>query len=132
MTPIEKFNQDITAAMRAKDAERLSVLRMAKTALKKIEQYQDFQFINSLKSLEVARPRPAKPAASADTQDVSALREHSAAKLEKLDLVGVADLRGELKAKKEDSARARKAEAEKLVATLRKDGQARRRVEHEG
>ena len=37
MTPIEKFNQDITAAMKAKDAERLSVLRMAKTALKNKE-----------------------------------------------------------------------------------------------
>ena len=37
MTPIEKFNQDITTAMKAKDAERLSVLRMAKTALKNKE-----------------------------------------------------------------------------------------------
>ncbi len=37
MTPLEKINQDITAAMKAKDAERLSTLRMMKTALKNKE-----------------------------------------------------------------------------------------------
>ena len=37
MTPLEKINQDITTAMKAKDAERLSTLRMMKTALKNKE-----------------------------------------------------------------------------------------------
>lgn len=37
MTPLEKINQDITAAMKAKDELRLSTLRMMKTALKKEE-----------------------------------------------------------------------------------------------
>lgn len=37
MTPLEKINQDITAAMKAKDTERLSTLRMMKTALKNKE-----------------------------------------------------------------------------------------------
>lgn len=37
MTPLERINQDITAAMKAKDELRLSTLRMMKTALKKEE-----------------------------------------------------------------------------------------------
>jgi len=37
MTALEKINQDITAAMKAKDEIRLSTLRMMKTALKKEE-----------------------------------------------------------------------------------------------
>lgn len=37
MTPLERINQDITAAMKAKEAERLSTLRMMKTALKNKE-----------------------------------------------------------------------------------------------
>lgn len=37
MTPIEKINQDITAAMKAKAADRLSTLRMIKTAFKNEE-----------------------------------------------------------------------------------------------
>ncbi len=41
MTPLEKINQDITAAMKAKDAERLSALRMMKTALKNKELEKD-------------------------------------------------------------------------------------------
>lgn len=34
MTIVEQINRDITAAMKAKEAERLSALRMIKTALK--------------------------------------------------------------------------------------------------
>lgn len=41
MTPLEKINQDITAAMKAKDTERLSTLRMMKTALKNKELESD-------------------------------------------------------------------------------------------
>lgn len=37
MTALEKINQDITAAMKAKDEARLSALRMMKTALKNKE-----------------------------------------------------------------------------------------------
>jgi uncharacterized protein len=37
MTPLERINQDITTAMKAKDEIRLSTLRMMKTALKKEE-----------------------------------------------------------------------------------------------
>ena len=41
MTPLEKINQDITTAMKAKDADRLSTLRMMKTALKNKELEKD-------------------------------------------------------------------------------------------
>ncbi len=41
MTALEKINQDITAAMKAKAAERLSALRMMKTALKNKELERD-------------------------------------------------------------------------------------------
>lgn len=37
MTFLDRINQDITAAMKAKDADRLSTLRMVKTALKNRE-----------------------------------------------------------------------------------------------
>jgi uncharacterized protein YqeY len=37
MTLQERINQDLTAAMKAKDADRLSALRMVKTALKNRE-----------------------------------------------------------------------------------------------
>jgi uncharacterized protein YqeY len=37
MTLAERINQDLTAAMKAKDAERLSALRLVKTALKNRE-----------------------------------------------------------------------------------------------
>ena len=41
MTQLEKINQDITTAMKAKDAARLSTLRMMKTALKNKELEKD-------------------------------------------------------------------------------------------
>ena len=41
MTQLEKINQDITTAMKAKDAGRLSTLRMMKTALKNKELEKD-------------------------------------------------------------------------------------------
>jgi uncharacterized protein YqeY len=37
MTTVERVNQDLTAAMKAKDAERTGTLRMAKAALKNKE-----------------------------------------------------------------------------------------------
>jgi TonB family protein len=95
---------------------------LAQTALKKIEQYQDFKFINSLKSLDVPKPREAIAPNSA-IDDVPAPAEHAAAtKLDKVEKTDVADLRGEEKAKQAREA-AGKAEAEKLTATLKKDVQ---------
>jgi hypothetical protein len=56
MTLQEQINQDLTAAMKAKDAERLSTLRMMKTALKnreieKMSPLDDAEAIKVLQSL---------------------------------------------------------------------------------
>ncbi len=56
MTLQEQINQDLTAAMKAKDAERLSTLRMMKTALKnreieKMGPLDDAEAIKVLQSL---------------------------------------------------------------------------------
>jgi TonB family protein len=89
---------------------------LAKTALKKIEQYQDFKFINSLKSLEV----PAAPPKRAPAADVP-VDPAGPAGMEKLEKLDVGDLDG----KRADSVRikkaAEKAVAEKISATLRQD-----------
>lgn len=93
---------------------------LAKAALKKIEQFQDFKFINSLKSLEVPRAkvsrRPPDPAAAIETAAVSG-------RLDTLDRVDSLALRNAEKDRK--AKEARKADAEKLAATMRKDIQAR-------
>jgi TonB family protein len=97
---------------------------LAKAALKKIEQYQDFKFINSLKALEV----PQAPPRRAPAVEVPADSVPRAAGLEKLDKLDVGDLDG----RKADSARikkaAEKAEAEKLAATFRQDMKVRHRA----
>ena len=56
MTFLDRINQDITAAMKAKDADRLSTLRMVKTALKnreidKMAALMDDEAIKVLQSL---------------------------------------------------------------------------------
>lgn len=56
MTFLERINQDITAAMKAKEADRLSTLRMVKTALKnreieKMAALTDDEAIKALQSL---------------------------------------------------------------------------------
>jgi uncharacterized protein len=56
VTLVEQVNQDLTAAMKAKDAERLSALRMVKTALKnreieKMAALEDAEAIKVLQSL---------------------------------------------------------------------------------
>ena len=56
MTLPERINQDLTAAMKAKDAERLSALRMVKAALKnreieKMSPLDDAEAIKVLQSL---------------------------------------------------------------------------------
>ena len=56
MTPLEKINQDITAAMKAKDEIRLSTLRMMKTALKKEElEREKGQTLNEEESFAILR-----------------------------------------------------------------------------
>jgi len=88
---------------------------LAKTALKKIEQYQDFKFINSLKALEV----PDVPQKRAPAVEVPApATGPGTAGLEKMDKLDVGDLNGH----KADSVRiqkAEKSEAEKLAATFK-------------
>ena len=56
MTFLERINQDIATAMKAKEAERLSALRMVKTALKnkeieKMAPLEDAEAIKILQSL---------------------------------------------------------------------------------
>jgi len=56
MTLVERIAQDLTASMKAKDAERTSVLRMAKAALKnreidKGEPLEDAESVKALQSL---------------------------------------------------------------------------------
>ncbi|MDB5051118.1 MAG: hypothetical protein JWO30_4189 [Fibrobacteres bacterium] len=88
---------------------------LAKSALKKIEQYQDFKFINSLKTLDVARP---KPVAAVPVEEVAAVKLE---KMEKLDTAA-------MKTEKDKKDKAVKAEAEKIAFTLKKDVQAKRAV----
>jgi len=54
MSMLERINQDITAAMKAKEAARLSTLRMVKTALKnrEIEKMSSLTDEESLKILQ--------------------------------------------------------------------------------
>ena len=56
MTFLERINQDITTAMKAKEADQLSVLRMVKTALKnkeidKMAPLEDAEALKILQSL---------------------------------------------------------------------------------
>jgi TonB family protein len=99
---------------------------LVKSALKKMEKYQDFKFINSLKSLDVPKPKETRAAAVTPTEDVAtSTGEHGSTALEKLDKLDVGDLKGEEDGK-EKKAKAEKADAEKLAATLKKDVVARR------
>lgn len=94
---------------------------LAKSALKKIEQYQDFKFINSLKSLEVTRvPRAV---AHPDPDEAAVPVGGGVEKLGKLDAVKADDLRGQTAA-----AVANPGEAEKVAVTLKKDVQVTRRA----
>jgi TonB family protein len=91
---------------------------LAKTALKKIEQYQDFKFINSLKALEV----PEAPQKRAPAVEVPAnAGGPGTAGLEKLEKVDVGDLSGHKADSVAQVKKAEKAEAEKLSATFKQD-----------
>lgn len=95
---------------------------LAKTALKKIEQYQDFKFINSLKSLEVAKT-PRLAAAAREADEAAAGTENAVDRVGKLDAVKEGDLKAAEAAKAAGAA-----EAEKVAATLMKDVRAVRRA----
>ncbi len=93
---------------------------LAKSALKKIEQYQDFKFINSLKSLDVPKPAESRPKTVAPTEEV-ATNPTGMGTNEKLEKLNVGDLTGS----KVDSAKIANAEkmekAELIKAQLIKD-----------
>lgn len=120
------IQQDPEGAFAKKANRRLYVLGkfysndedLAKTALKKIEQYQDFTFINSLKSLEVSRiPRTF----TRDDPDEATVPV-DAEKLGKLDAIKADDL------KQAEAAKSVSADAEKLAATMKKDIRVERRA----
>ncbi len=96
---------------------------LAKSALKKMEKYQDFKFINSLKSMDVPKPKETRAAVVAPTGGV----DTAVAKLEKLEKLDVGDLNGldKDKGKKEKT---EKADAEKITATLKRDVKAKQAV----
>ncbi|MEO7424902.1 MAG: TonB family protein [Fibrobacteria bacterium] len=90
---------------------------LAKSALKKMEKYQDFKFINSLKSLEVPKVRPALP-----QEEVVAVKPEKLEKLVAVDSGAIEKARKE----KMERDRAARADAEKVAASLKKDLQARK------
>jgi TonB family protein len=97
---------------------------LAKTALKKIEQSQDFKFINSLKALEV----PSAPQMHKSRFEVpAAVAPGPAAGIEKLEKLDVRDLNGQ-KADSLRSKKAEKAEAEKLAASFKQDVRVKKRA----
>ncbi|HLP40130.1 MAG TPA: tetratricopeptide repeat protein, partial [Fibrobacteria bacterium] len=114
------IQQDPEGAFARKANRRLYVLGkfysndedLAKTALKKIEQYQDFKFINNLKSLEMAKA-PRAVAAPIQTDEAAAGADEAVSRMGKLDAVDVGDLRGQDKG---PTGMTEKAEAEKLSA----------------
>lgn len=136
---VNTYRQVIQAAPNSEEAKkanrRLYVLGkfysndedLAKSALKKIEQYQDFKFINSLKSLDVPKPVADRPKTVAPTEDVVAAVNPGggAGGIEKLEKLDVGDLTGE-KADSSKIKKAEKADAERLAATLKADVKAKR------
>ncbi len=102
---------------------------LAKSAMKKIEQYQDFKFINSLKSLDVPKPREVRTPNAVPAADVpGAAMDPGAVKMDRLD---IADLNGAEKDKeKARKAVEHKAEAERVAATLKRDMKARKANAH--
>ncbi|MDB5102522.1 MAG: hypothetical protein JWP91_211 [Fibrobacteres bacterium] len=94
---------------------------LAKSALKKMEKYQDFKFINSLKSLDVPKPKDTRLGTVPPTEEVAASTgSHGSMALEKLDKLDVGDLKGQ-EGDKEKKAKAEKADAEKVAATMKQD-----------
>lgn len=101
---------------------------LAKSALKKMEKYQDFKFINSLKTLDVPRPREPRSVVTPPADEVAAAAGGQGLAIDKLDKLDVGDLKGQ-ESDKERQAKAdlaEKANAQKLAATLKKDVQTKR------
>jgi TonB family protein len=98
---------------------------LAKSAMKKMEKYQDFKFINSLKSLAVPEPSTSHLATGTTLSGgMTALPgETGATALEKLN---VGDLKGDEKANQQAKLEADKREAEKLTASMKIDMKARK------
>ena len=76
MTLVERITQDLTAAMKAKDAARTSVLRMAKAALKnreidKGEPLDDPEVVKVLQSLVKQREDSAEQYAKANRPELA-------------------------------------------------------------
>jgi len=76
MTLVERITQDLTAAMKAKDAARTSVLRMAKAALKnreidKGEPLDDPEVVKVLQSLVKQREDSAEQYAKASRPELA-------------------------------------------------------------
>lgn len=83
MSIIEQINKDITEAMKAKDADRLSALRMAKTALKLREtevsgQLEDAESIKVLQKLLNQRKDSAEQFRAAGREDRAEKEEQEA------------------------------------------------------
>ncbi len=91
---------------------------LAASAMNKMEKYQDFKFINALKTLDVPKPTLTKPAKATALDTVEAATTDP--NPTKMDLVDVGDLKGEQKADSVKKA-AFKADAEKVTATLKHD-----------
>ncbi len=76
MTLVERITQDLTASMKAKDAARTSVLRMAKAALKnreidKGEPLDDADVVKTLQSLVKQREDSAEQYAKANRPELA-------------------------------------------------------------
>jgi uncharacterized protein YqeY len=76
MTLVERITQDLTASMKAKDAARTSVLRMAKAALKnreidKGEPLDDPEVVKALQSLVKQREDSAEQYAKASRPELA-------------------------------------------------------------
>lgn len=97
---------------------------LAQAAMKKMEKYQDFKFINSLKSLDVPKATTSDPTAAAPIEGVNTnlTDDHANSKLEKLD---VTDLNGNQKQNEKSKKVAEKIDAEKIAANLKHDVQTR-------
>jgi TonB family protein len=92
---------------------------LAKSALKKMEKYQDFKFINSLKTLDVPKRKVDRTVQAAPAESLAVI---GATKLEKVDTV---DLKGKEKEAADKAKKAAERDAEKLSATLKHDVKAR-------
>lgn len=80
MSFLERINQDLSAAMKAKEAERLSTLRMVKTALKnreieKMAPLDDAESIKVMQSLVKQRRDSAEQYRQAGREELAAKEE---------------------------------------------------------